>query len=440
MSVGTARIAQAEEGRQGTVSEERALTVTEAMNAAKRALESVSLRVIGEVSEFNDKPGYKAAYFTVCDGAASMPCLMWRDVYVASGIELRCGALVELTGAFSAYVPKGRMQFVVRSLALAGEGFLRMQVAALARKLESEGLMSPDRKRALPTFPGRIAVVTSPRGKAVHDVIRTLRRRYPLAELMVAGVQVEGTDAPAAIVEGMRVADAASPDVILLVRGGGSYEDLMPFNAEEVARAVAASRAPVVTGIGHEPDTSISDMVSDLSVSTPTAAAEACAPSVDDVAGRLEKLSRLLGGALAHRVQVARHGLRRLLERPVFADSRVVLGPAAQTVDTLGGELRRAIPERLRRDRERLTYVRKSLAGVGPRLVSHPRDLMAVASARLGDLSPLGILGRGYAVCYGPDGRTVVKSVDSIATGEKVNVRVADGRLGCVVETAEREI
>jgi len=175
------------------------------------------------------------------------------------------------------------LQFVVRQLEPAGEGRLRMQVAELARRLEAEGLMSPERKRRIPSHPSRIAVVTSPRGKAVHDVLRTLRRRYPLAEVLVAGVAVEGDGAPSEIVEGLRVAAAAQPDVVLLVRGGGSYEDLMPFNAESVARAVVASPVPVVTGIGHEPDTSIADMVADLRASTPTAAAESVAPSVEEL-------------------------------------------------------------------------------------------------------------------------------------------------------------
>ena len=161
------------------MAEERAFTVSEAMNAARRALEDVAVRVIGEVSEFNDKPGYKAAYFSVCDGDAVMPCMMWRDAYDASGVRLECGALVEMSGRFSAYVPKGRMQFQVKRLGLAGEGVLRMQVAALARKLESEGLMRSERKRPLPGYPMRIAVVTSPRGKAIHDVIRTLQAQVP---------------------------------------------------------------------------------------------------------------------------------------------------------------------------------------------------------------------------------------------------------------------
>lgn len=426
-------------GNLTAVVEDRALSVTEAMTSAKRALETVSAHVIGEVSEFNDKPGYKAAYFTVADDGAAMPCMMWRDAYVASGVDLRCGALVEMHGAFSAYVPKGRMQFMVKRIALAGEGVLRIQVAQLAKKLEAEGLMRPERKRALPTFPIRIAVVTSPRGKAVHDVIRTLRRRFPLAELLVAGIIVEGKSAVTDIVRGLEVAAKASPDVILLVRGGGSYEDLMPFNSEEVARAIVASSVPVVTGIGHEPDTSIADMVSDLRVSTPTAAAEASAPATAELEQRLDKLSRLLGRALQHRLQDAAHRVRHLAQRPVFTDSNVLVGQAAQAIDMASVALRRAIPERLHRDGEQLEYVRKMLSTVGPRVLERAGDKVAISAARLGDLSPLAILDRGYAVCYESDGRTVVRSVEQVKAGDRVRVRVSDGRVESVVDSTEKE-
>jgi exodeoxyribonuclease VII large subunit len=403
------------------------------MGEAKRALEGVRVRVLGEVSEFNDKPGYKAAYFTVSDGGASMPCLMWRDVYEASGVELRCGMLVELTGAFSAYVPKGRMQFQVRTLAPAGEGNLRLQVAALARKLEAEGLMRPERKRALPRFPERIALVTSPRGKAVHDVIRTMRRRYPLAELLIAGVAVEGDGAPTAIVGGLVTASQCGADVILLVRGGGSYEDLMPFNSEVVARAVAACPVPVVTGIGHEPDTSIADMVSDLRASTPTAAAEAATPSHDQLTRALARERRALATALQNRVKSAAHQVVRLAERPVLRDPYAVLGPVAQAIDIAGMRLARAIPERVARDVQRLDYARGRLLRAGPVLVENARATLAVGAARLGDLSPLGILARGYAVCFAQDGTTVVKSMSGVGVGDAVVVRVRDGLIGASV-------
>lgn len=419
------------------MTEQRALSVSEAMGAARRALETVIVRVIGEVSEFNDKPGYKAAYFTVCDEGASMPCMMWRDVYLASGVDLRCGMLVELSGQFSAYAPKGRMQFQVRSLSLAGEGVLRMQVAALARRLEAEGMMAPARKRPIPRFPRRIALVTSPRGKAVHDVIRTLRRRYPLAELLIAGVGVEGAGAPGEIVTGLAAAAAAHPDVVLLVRGGGSYEDLMPFNDERVARAIIACPVPVVTGIGHEPDTSICDMVADMRASTPTAAAEAVAPSVDELARALDRTRVALGRALLHRTQAARQRVRVLSGLPIFRDPISVLGPAWQALDTASIGLRRAIPGRLERDAARIEFARDRLMHAGPAVTSAAAKQLAVGAARLDALSPLSVLGRGYAVCFGPDGRAVVTSPEQVAAGDHVSVRVAAGTIGCIVESTQ---
>ncbi len=419
------------------MTEQRALSVTEAMTLAKQALETVRLRVVGEVSEFNDKPGYKAAYFTICDGSASMSCLMWRDVYAASGVALRCGMLVELSGQFSAYVAKGRMQFTVRSLALAGEGRLRMQVAELARKLETEGLMRPERKRMPPRYPTRIAVVTSPRGKAIHDVLRTLKRRYPLAELLVAGVQVEGEGAVRALIEGLRAAEDARPDVVLLVRGGGSYEDLMPFNAEELARTIVAMSVPVVTGIGHEPDTSIADMVADVRASTPTAAAETVAPSAEEIAAILHREQRVLAAALAHRIRSANQRVTALADRPVFTDAVSVLGPAWQAFDMARVRLERAIPEKLARDSERVRNARARLIGVGGRVTERARASVALGSARLDDLSPLAILGRGYSAAFAQDGRTVLRSVTQVAPGDGMFVRMSDGRVGCTVDTVE---
>jgi len=420
------------------MAEEQALSVTQAMGAAKRALEGVRVRVIGEVSEFNDKPGYKAAYFTVCDEDASMPCMMWRDAYIASGVTLRCGMLVELTGSFSAYVPKGRMQFMVKSVSLAGEGMLRMQVAALGRKLEAEGLMAASRKRPLPQYPARIGLVTSPRGKAVHDVVRTLRRRFPLAELLIAGVAVEGADAPRAIVEGLRVAALSEPDVILLVRGGGSYEDLMPFNHEDVARAVATCPVPVVTGIGHEPDDSLADMVADLRASTPTAAAESVAPSSEEIAASLSGIQRMLGRALSHHVTSSSHRVRLLADRPVFRDPSAMLAQASQALDAGSIALARAIPAGLERDARSLGAARDRLTRLGPVLTERASDRVGLGSARLHALSPLAILGRGYAVAFSGDGTTVIRSPDDVSLGESIDVRVEQGILSAVVSSTKR--
>lgn len=416
-----------------------ALSVSQAMSLARGALETVRAVVVGEVSEVSDKPGYKAVYFSLRDEGAVMPCIMWRDAYRLAGVEIRCGMLVQVTGCFSLYAPKGRMQFVVGRLELAGEGVLRMRVAELARRLEAEGLMASERKRPLPRFPERIAVVTSPRGKAIHDVMRTLKRRYPLAELVVAGVQVEGDGAVAAIIDGLNAAWEARPDVVLLVRGGGSYEDLMPFNDEMLARTIAASPVPVVTGIGHEPDTTIADMVADVRASTPTAAAEAAAPSRDELIALVDRERRALGRALVHRTERDGARLHALAERPVLRDPFILLGAYAQAVDLAAMRLSRALPDRVQRTRERLVQLRERLVAGGPRILDGAEARVRLAAARIHDLSPLQILGRGYSASFLADGRTVIRSVAQVAVGDRIVVRVADGRLGCTVGSVEVE-
>ena len=317
-----------------------------------------ALRVMGEVSEFNDKPGYKAAYFTVSDGGAAMPCMMWRDAYIASGVELRCGMLVELAGNFSAYVPKGRMQFSVRSLTLAGEGNLRLQVAALARKLEARRAHATRAKARAARFPERIAVVTSPRGKAIHDVLRTLRRRYPLAELLVAGVAVEGDGAPAAIVEGMRVASdergrrraagsrrrvVRGPDAVQL-RGGRPGGRRLPGSGRHGHRARAGQ---LDRRHGRRP----------ARIDAHGSGRSGCAG--DERAERdADAGTSRPGSGTPESSSTAAQRVTRLAGRPVLRDPHAVLGPVAQRLDFAGMRLARAIPERLARDTQRVEYLR----------------------------------------------------------------------------------
>lgn len=421
--------------------ESAACTVTQAMNLVKRGLEKIRLTVIGEVSEFNDKQGYKAAYFTIRDDACSMPCLMWRDRYRASGVELQVGMLVELTGCFSCYPAKGRMQFTVSSMQPAGEGKLRMQVALLARKLEGEGLMDASRKRRIPALPQRIAVVTSPRGKAVHDVMRTLRRRYPMGMLYICGVPVEGANAAEHIIAGLEAAWHAqpAPDVILLVRGGGSYEDLMPFNDEALARAVAASPIPVVTGIGHEPDNSICDMVADCRCSTPTAAAEAIAPSTEELAGKLENARNALRRALQGYVRNQQASLARLEDRPLWKDAHYLTGAHHQALDAMSDRLLHALPDALKADEHALELLKGRLIALGPQTCSRFGREMALAAAKLDALSPLKTLARGYSITYAQDGRSVIDTVEHASKGDSIQVQLQDGRLACTVDSIERK-
>ena len=462
-----------------------ACSVTEALNIAKRDLEKIRLTVIGEVSELSNKRGYKAVYFTIRDDRCALPCLIWNDKYRACGIELAVGMLVEITGMFSCYPAKGRMQFSADSIVPAGEGTLRLQVAQLARKLEAEGLMDPARKRKLKALPQRIGVVTSPRGKAIHDVIQTLRRRYPLAELLVYGVKVEGVGAVEELISGLRCAceTQPAPDVILLVRGGGTYEELMPFNDERLARAVAACPIPVVTGIGHGPDNSICDLVADVRQPTPTGAAEAVAPSVEELAGKLGNATRALHSAYASYIDAQRGAVARLSDRQVWRDAHYLTGAVAQQLDYLAERLQRAIPDAVSSDARRveeyaqrlsralplligghavrletaraqllragavsardnakaLETIRQRLASAGDSALNGYAASVALAAAKLDALSPLKTLSRGYSITYAHDGRTVVDSVADVKPGDGISVQVQDGMLACTVDAVERQ-
>ncbi|BAK44463.1 exodeoxyribonuclease VII large subunit [Eggerthella sp. YY7918] len=431
------RARSATRGSDKNASAAEPLSVSAAMALAKGALENITLRLVGEVSEVSNKPGYKAVYFTVKDQKAALPCMMWLNRYHAAGVPLAVGQLVELTGRFTLFAPKGRMNFDVFSLALAGEGNLRLQVANLARKLEAEGLMDASRKRPLPAYPMRIGLVTSPRGAAVHDVLRTLRRRFPLATVCVAGVAVEGAQAPAGIVEGMRQVVEAGVEVVLVVRGGGSFEDLMPFNDERLARTIARCPVPVVTGIGHEPDTSIADMVADLRASTPTAAAEAVSPARESLERHFDVRKRSLKACVERALERAAAEVRRCGTRPLFCDAHLLFATEAQTLDMMVERLVRALPANLERDERRVERARERLVTCGGSLVPRFSQQTGLAAARLHDLSPLAVLGRGYAITRNESG-AVVKSVNQVTCGEAIDVAVADGEIICRVEETRR--
>lgn len=424
---------------QGGVEErtDEPLSVSAALALAKRSLESFTVKLIGEVSEVSNKPGYKAVYFSVKDSGASMPCMMWLNRYKAAGVELRVGMLVELTGRFTLYAPKGRMNFDVFGLSIAGEGNLRLQVANLAKRLEAEGLMRSERKKQIPRLPEKVGLVTSPRGAAVHDVLRTLRRRFPLATVLLAGVAVEGESAPLGLIAGLEAVRDAGAEVVLLVRGGGSFEDLMPFNDEGLARAIATLGVPVVTGIGHEPDTSIADMVADVRASTPTAAAEAVSPSLEGLESELGVRGAALSGALSRRIERAFSVVERIAERPVFADPNMLFAVEAQSLDLFEDRLQRAIPLNLERDRVKLRHLEDQVRSVGATLLPRFENQLAMGASRLHDLSPLTILSRGYAIAKDEEG-SIVKSVDSIEANEAVCVEVADGRLDCTVNAVHK--
>ena len=410
----------------------RPLSVSEAMQAAKRSLESITVKLIGEVSEVNAKAGYKAVYFTVKDDGASLPCMIWLNRYHQSGVQLCVGQRVELTGRFTLYAPKGRMNFDVFSISLAGEGDLRRRVAELVQRLEREGLMATSRKRPVGSLYEHIGLVTSPRGAAVHDVLRTIRRRFPVARISLAGVAVEGSQAPQGIVSGIDACVRAGCEVVLVVRGGGSFEDLMPFNDERLARAIAACPVPVVTGIGHEPDTSIADMVADVRSSTPTAAAERVSPDSSALLRELD--ARAASMSASQRLAIERYEARLgyVASRPLFKDPHLLFSTDLLTLDLLHDRLSRALPECLAKDSLHLTDAQRRLCTCAKTSFERFEHELALRAGRWHDLSPLAVLSRGYAIAKDEEG-SVVRSVYAVHDGDKLDVAVSDGVISCSV-------
>ena len=456
---------------------ENAVTVSQALEFASTALNGIPmLTVLGEVSGFrgpNARSGH--CYFQIKDDAAAVDCIIWRGTYSKRTFDLRDGLQVLMTGQFNLYKPTGRMSFVAKSFSLAGEGLLRQQVAELAEKLRREGLMDPARKRHIPVFCTRVAVVTSLSGAVIDDVKRTLARRNPLVEIMCVGAKVQGEGAPEELITALGRAAALNPDCILLVRGGGSFEDLMTFNDEALARAVAACPVPVVTGIGHEPDTSICDMVSDRRASTPTAAAESVAPAMQELVDVLNQREQRLGHALSAMAERASASLATTQERLARAIStyvgrlRLSLDAAAarpclanpgylverrqvelaQTeerlaragtqaltrfqagCDRLAPQLARSGTVMFQVKQHALNLAAARLRTAGERLLDGPQASLARAAASLDALSPLKVLARGYAITYGEEG--VRTKAAQFAPGDALRLRMADGEVSAQV-------
>ncbi len=383
-----------------------------------------------------------------------MDVVIWKGVFDKIDVPLKDGLEVLVTGSFSVYVNRGSMSFHVDHLEVAGEGLLRQQVARLAKKLEAEGLMDPQRKRKVPVFCTRVGVVTSLSGSVIEDVKRTLARRNPLVELVCAGCAVQGPQAPASIVDALNRMATQPVDAILLVRGGGSFEDLMCFNDESVARAIAACPIPVVTGIGHEPDTTIADNVSDRRCSTPTHAAESIAPSLEEIIQVTDARESRLVSSVLGMLQFRSSELDSTGESLVKACDRVVKTHASQ-VTSLAAHRCLVSPDGFLRDRAdqvELTATRLLDAGpraiarigrdvevqatgllcAGGRICSHKQLEIARLASTLDALSPLKVLGRGYAIPRTPSG-TVVHSVGDVATGDELEVLVVDGTISATV-------
>lgn len=396
----------------------RLWTVAE-LNRYLRELLDTDLRlqdlwVAGELSNLS-RPASGHLYFTLKDDRAALRCVMWRPEAARLGFAPRDGQAVEAHGRISLYEAGGQLQLYADTLRPAGEGALFQAFVQLKARLEAEGLFEPARKRPPPAWPGRIGLVTSPSGAALRDVLHTLQRRFPLAEVILSPAPVQGEEAPAALAAALEALEPVAPDVILLVRGGGSLEDLQAFNDERLARAIAASPAPVVTGVGHETDFTIADFVADVRAPTPTAAAELATPDRQELLQRVGARRAALAAGLAGRLRGLHWSLRERQAVLQRLSPRAQLANARQRTDDLARRAAAAVVHALDLRRARLRGAAQALQAVGPGAV----------------------LARGYALVERADDRALLRSVRQVRPGDRLHIRLADGRVAADAREVE---
>ena len=397
-------------------------TVT-ALNAYLRELFETDevlqdLWVRGEISNFS-QPRSGHLYFTLKDSESAMRCVMWKPSAMRLRFTPTDGMLVEAHGAMSIYPAQGQVQLYVDALRPAGEGALYQEFQRLRAQLEAEGLFDPSRKRPLPRLPKHIGVVTSATGAALHDILQTLNRRLPTLRVTVAPTSVQGVEAPAGIIAALkRLNSLPDLDLIILARGGGSIEDLWAFNDEGVARAIFASRYPVISGVGHETDFTIADFVADLRAPTPTGAAELATPITK------EELRAALQGAEAQLTELINRQLEDLKQALQLAQSELRRSSPLlrilnniQRLDELQGRLERAIQQQLQRKQNNL----------------------ANASDRLASLNPQAVLKRGYAIITDQATGQIISHTRQAVPWQPVWLQVQDGSIPAQITPPPKE-
>jgi exodeoxyribonuclease VII large subunit len=389
--------------------------------------------VRGEISTFSAASSGHC-YFSLKDQQGQIRCAMFRRAAQLLDFRPREGDSVEVLGRLGVYEPRGDLQLIVESMRQAGQGALYEQFLRLKARLEAEGLFDLGRKRPVPALPCGIGIVTSPGAAALHDVVTALRRRACHVPLVLAPAAVQGAQAPGELVQALqalyRLAQAGTIDVILLVRGGGSIEDLWAFNDERVARTIVASPVPVICGVGHETDFTIADFCADLRAPTPTAAAELAAQARENWLEGLAAVQERLDRAVARRLDLAGERLDQAvsrLGRPLarMAAQQARLGRAAH-------RLRFAVHRRLEADSRRFMALEVDLQGVARERLRRSADTLERARLRLELLDPRLVLQRGYALLADAAGKPVT-SVAQVQAGQPLVASVADGDIALTV-------
>ena len=393
-------------------------TVSEVNGFIKNVIDGIpqlsGIYIRGELSNYKIYPSGHH-YFTLKDGEGALRCVMFKGSAMKLRFRPENGMQVIAYGRISVFPRDGAYQLYCSQLSPDGVGDLYVAFEQLKYKLYREGLFDEGHKKPLPRYPQRIAIVTSSAGAAIHDMIRILRRRYPIARVLLLPVRVQGVEAPPEIVGAIRYANRWKlADVLITGRGGGSMEDLWAFNDERVARAIYASEIPVISAVGHEPDVTIADFVADRRASTPSNAAEIAVPDMAELLQRLDSFrSRMAQGTL--------NGLERQERRlKALAEKRVLTDPLAFVQDK----------------RLQLDYVQQKLLTAANAQWQEEQRRFAALAAKLDALSPLKVLGRGYAMARTEDG-AVLRTAAQVQSGDTIHLRLAQGGLRCTVTEKE---
>jgi len=408
--------------------ERRILSVSQLVNEVKRELE-VRFRDIwvkGEISNLRLPPSGHI-YFTLKDGDAQIKAVCFRMQCRYLTFQPEDGMDVIARGSLSVYPPRGEFQLVVEVMEPSGRGALQVAFEQLKAKLQKEGLFDAARKKSLPLMPRKIGVVTSPAGAAIQDILRILKRRNNTLDVLIFPARVQGAGAAEEVARGIQYLNARKDiDVIIVGRGGGSLEDLWAFNEEVVARAIAASRLPIVSAVGHEIDFTIADFVADLRAPTPSAAAEIVSAARDDLCRRVDSLIGRAYQALRLLLREKRHKLQTLSANRAFVDAQSRLRFYLQKLDDLTGRLLRSLPSRLIPLRQRLDTAERDLARQMHGYLQGLRNRVVSQTGQLQAFSPLAVLERGYAIVTTEAG-AVVRDPVHLNDHERFSVRVAKG-------------
>lgn len=442
----------------------RIFSIKEITNYIKMKIEADQLLrdvwVLGEISNFtHHSSGHM--YFTLKDAASKLKCVMFASHNQKLAFRPKEGTKVIARGNFAIFERDGAYQFYVSHMQPEGVGNLFLEYEQLKKRLEFEGLFAQQRKRPLPQLPSGVGVITSPTGAAVRDIITTLQRRYSSMPILLCPAIVQGTEAPLSIVRAIEAMNEQPHiDVLIVGRGGGSLEELWAFNDERVARAIAASRIPVISAVGHETDFTIADFVADLRAATPTAAAELAVPQRRDLQQRVVQCKQRLEMAMMNKLTLAGRSVQRLRQSTVFAHPERYLLQQAERHDRLREQLVTRGRRLVERKRERLVLDTSRLLAVQPRaqvaaertrlntirrtieasmgtFLQHKQFELISLIRQLDALSPLKVMTRGYSIVYDAHEQNLVKSIHDVQVGDRINVTLMDGQLACLVESTE---